>query len=169
MKLSNVLTYSALLLASSASAFTTVAPVASRATASLTQQHMFGGGGGGVPTEDDPEAQEKMEAAAKSMGMSVEEYQLGIKARMKLNEELSKLKITAGNSDTVAVSRDGHNPPQLLEITITDKGKGLGKDGVSKELVAALKKASDDSRKGRADAQKGMMSYIQEEMKKVEK
>lgn len=120
-----------------------------------------------MPTEDDPEAQKQMEAAAKSMGMSVAEYQLGIKARMKLNEELSGMRIKAGNADTVAVERDGNNPPQHLEITITEKGKGLGKEGVSKELVAALKSASEDSRKGRADAQKGMMSFIQEEMKKV--
>ena len=166
MKLSNILTCSALLL-TTASAFTTVQPSCTRA--SLTQQYMFGGAGSGAPTEDDPEALKQMEAAAKSMGMSLEEYQLGIKARMKLNEDLSSMRVEAGNKDTVAVVRDGHNPPQMLEVTITEKGKEAGQQAVSNELVAALKKAADDSRKGRTDAQKNMMAYIGEEMKKVEK
>lgn len=169
MKLSNVLTCAALLL-TSASAFTVPSAIMSSNTrSSLTRQYMFGGGGGGIPTEDDPEAQAQMEAAAKSMGMSVEEYQLGIKARMKLNEELSSMRIETGNTDTVSIRRDGNNPPQLLEISVTDKGKELGKEGVSKELVAALKQGAEQSRKGRAEAQKGMMVFIQEEMKKIEK
>jgi N-acetylglucosamine-6-phosphate deacetylase len=64
MKLSSVLTCGAVLI-SSASAFTVLQPSLRVAT----QQHMFGGGGAAAPTEDDPEAMQKMEAAARSMGV----------------------------------------------------------------------------------------------------
>jgi hypothetical protein len=127
---------------------------------------MFGGAGAGVPNEDNPEDLKQMEDAAKSMGMSLGEYKLGMGARTRLTEELDATRLTAGKVDTVLVERDGNNPPKFLEVTITDAGKALGKDAVSKELVAALKEASDDSRKARTDAQKNMMTYISEEMKK---
>lgn len=130
---------------------------------------MFGGAGEGVPAEDDPEEQKKMEAAAKSMGMSVDEYKLGVAARIRLTNELNGARLVGGNKDKVAVERDGNNPPKHLEIVITDAGKALGKDGVSKELVSALKAASEASKKARTDAQKDMMQFISEEMKKMGK
>ena len=142
MKLSSVVTCSALLFSSICGAFTT--PLSSpRTTVPIattgTQLHMFGGGGEGVATEDDPEAVAKMEAAAKSMGMSLEEYQLGIRSRMKLNEELCSMRIQKGDTATVSVTRDGNNPPQFMEISITDAGKELGPEAVSSALVKALK------------------------------
>ena len=133
-----------------------------------TQQNMFGGGGAAAPTEDDPEALAQMEAAAKSMGMSLEEYKLGISARMKLNENLNGMRVKGGDDATISVERDGQNPPQFLKVTITEKGKALGPETVSKELCAALKKASDLSRAGRAEAQKSMMQFIGDEMKRIE-
>ena len=167
MKLSSVLTCGAMLLSSTATAFTIVQP-SLRTSAPLTQQHMFGGGGAGAPTEDDPEALKQMEAAAKSMGMSLEEYQLGIKARMKLNEDLCAMRIKKGDEATVSVERDANNPPQFMEITITEKGKELGQEAVSSALVAALKQAQDASRAGRGEAQKAMMTFIGDEMKRIE-
>lgn len=163
MKLSSVLTCSAALI-SSATAFTVVQP----SIRTATQQYMFGGGGAAAPTEDDPEALAKMEAAAKQMGMSVEEYKLGISARMKLNENLSNMRVQGGDEATVFVERDGQNPPMFLEITITEAGKALGPETVSKELCAALKTSSELSRAGRAEAQKNMMQYIGDEMKRLE-
>ena len=77
MKIQTFLTTTALLVSSSA-AFTAapmVRPVA-------TQLGMFGGAGAGAAMEDDPEAQAQIEAAAKSMNMSVDEYKLGMKARV---------------------------------------------------------------------------------------
>lgn len=65
----------------------------------VTQQNMFSGSGTGA-TDDDAEAQEQMEKAAKSMGMSVEEYQLGIKARVKLNNDLDSMRVTGGSEGT---------------------------------------------------------------------
>jgi len=165
MKLSNILSAAALMVAS-VHAFTVVQP--NTRTVSLTQQHMFGGSGVG-PTEDDPAAMKQMEQAANSMGMSVEEYQLGMKARIKLGEELGALRIKTGDESSVAVERDGNNPAQHINIIITEKGKALGKDTVSAELCAALKQASDKSRLARADAQKNMMQFIGEEMKRLGK
>jgi hypothetical protein len=138
-----------------------------QASAALTQPNMFGGAGAGVPNEDNPEEMKQMEDAAKSMGMSLAEYKLGIGARARLMKELDASRVTSGNKDTVAVERDGNNPPKLLEITITEAGKAMGKDAVSAELVKSLSEASESSRKSRTDAQKNMMEYIGEEMKKI--
>jgi hypothetical protein len=138
-----------------------------QASAALTRPYMFGGAGAGVPNEDNPEEMKQMEDAAKQMGMSLDEYKLGIGARARLMTELDGARISSGNKDTVAVERDGNNPPKLLEITITEAGKALGKDAVSAELVKSLQEASESSRASRTAAQKNMMEYIGDEMKKI--
>jgi hypothetical protein len=132
-----------------------------------TQHFMFGGAGAGVPSEDKPEELKQMEDAAKQMGMSLEEYKLGITARSRLVEALNAARVFGGNKDTVSVERDGNNPPTHLKITITDAGKALGKEKLSTELVKALKTASDASRQTRSEEQKRMMLYIGDEMKKI--
>lgn len=121
----------------------------------MTQRNMFSGSGTGT-TDDDPAAQEQMEKAAKSMGMSVEEYQLGVKARVKLNNDLDKMRVKGG-TEGITVERCGNNPPKFLEITITEDGKAKGKETVQTEIVTAMKKASEDAKKGRAEAQKNMV------------
>jgi DNA-binding protein YbaB len=136
-------------------------------SASLTQQSMFGGAGAGVPSEDSPDETKQMEAAAKSMGMSVGEYKLGVTARVRLMESLDGIRVNGGSSGTVSVDRDGNNPPKFLEIAITEAGKALGKDGLSKELVSALKTASDKSRESRTEEQKNMMAFIGDEIKRL--
>ena len=161
MKIQTFLTTSALLI-SSAAAF---APVARPVTVS-TQLSMFGGGGAGSAMEDDPEAQAQIEAAAKSMNMSVDEYKLGMRAREKLNEELTGARVEGGGGD-VSVTRDANNPPNFMEISITETGKAAGQEALSKDLCAALKSASDASRTKRAEAQKAMMLFIQEEAKSM--
>lgn len=128
---------------------------------------MFGGAGQGVPAEDDSEAMQQMEATAKALGMTVEEYKLGVNARLRLTSALDAARLTGGNAGTVAVERDGHNPPQFLEITITEAGKAQGKEAVSKQLVEAFKTCSEASKKTRAEAQKDMMTYITQEMKRM--
>jgi hypothetical protein len=128
---------------------------------------MFTGAGAGVPVEDDPGALEQMESTARAMGMSLDEYKLGINARGRLTGKLDAVRLVAGDKDKVAVERDGHNPPKVLEVTITEAGKALGKEAVGKELTAALKKCSDDSKAERVDAQKDMMEYISQEMKRM--
>lgn len=132
-----------------------------------TQLHMFGGAGAGVPSEDRPEEMKQMEEAAKQMGMSVEEYKLGMSARVRLVEALNKARVVGGDKDTVSVERDGNNPPTFIQISITEAGKALGKEKLSTELVRALKTASDKSRETRTEEQKRMMSYIGDEMKKI--
>jgi len=167
MKVSSV--FALCFLASQAVAFSPSCQTACRSSAAgLTRQHMFGGAGEGTPTEDNPEEIAQMEAAAKSMGMSVSEYQLGLNARNRLTTELNEARVSSGNADTVLVERDANNPPKHLEITITDAAKSQGAEGVSKELVAALKGAADEGREKRMAAQKGMMDYIGEEMKKLQ-
>ena len=153
-------------IASSAAAFT-AAPSAGSVRNTLTRQYMFGGAGAGVPNEDNPEEMKAMEQQAKQMGMSLEEYKLGVSARVRMVEQLNAIRVTAGSPDKVAIERDGNNPPKFMEITITDEGKALGKENVSQELVKALKTASDSSRSSRMEAQKTMMMFIQEEIKKL--
>ena len=162
MKLSSILTCSAVLI-SSATAFTVVQP----SVRTATQQHMFGGGGAGSPSEDNPEAVKAQEAQARAMGMTLEEYQLGVRGRLRLTESLNALRVTGGDEATILVERDGNNPAQHMEITITEKGKALGPETVSKELCAALKQSSEKSRAGREAAQKEMMQFIGDEMKRL--
>lgn len=143
------------------------APVAPRAAQQLTQQSMFSGAGEGAP--EDPEELKQMEATAKSMGMSLEEYKIATSSRNRLVKQLDEARVSGGSADKILVTRDGHNPSKFFEITVTDAGKALGKDGFSKELVSALKAASDESKKARGEAQKTMMAFITEEMKKLGK
>jgi hypothetical protein len=160
--LSSALSFAPLLApsppSSSSFAFTRYAPAS-------TCQHMFGGSGEGMPAEDDPAEAAAMEAAAKQMGIPLDEYKLGMRARNRLMKDLDASRCKAGDTATVAVERDGHNPPKYLEVTITEAGKALGPDQVAKQLVSALKSAGEASKKARADAQMGMMKFITEEMK----
>ena len=149
---------------STASAF---APAYSRNAVS-TQQFMFGGAGAGAPTEDDPEQLAAMEKMAGAMGMSVDEYKLGMRARAKMEEDINGLRVVGGDeSKGVTVERDGNSPPKHLVVTVTDEGKALGKAALEKELVAALKSSAEKSKKGRETAQANMMQFIATEMKKL--
>jgi hypothetical protein len=132
---------------------------------SLTPRHMFGGAGEGSPTEDNPEEQAQMEATAKSMGMGVDEYKVAMNARTQLAKEMDSTMVSAGNAATVSVERDVNNPPKTLNIKITEEGKALGKADLSKELVSALKAASEESKGGREASQKKMMQYITDQLK----
>lgn len=129
----------------------------------VTQRNMFSGTGTGA-SEDDPESLDQMEKQAKAMGMTTEEYQLGMRARMKLESDLTSMRLTGG-SGGVTVERDAKNPPGFFKITITEEGKAKGKEAVQKELVQAMKKAGEEAKRGRADAQKNMMAFISEQLK----
>jgi DNA-binding protein YbaB len=151
-----------LLLSSSVTSF---APVQLQQRASLTTTFMFGGAGAGAPTEDNPEQIKQMENAARALGMSLEEYKLGIRARMKLNEDLCNMRITTGSASSVQVERDANNPPKHLVVTISESGKAAGKEVLGKDIVSALKEASEKAKQGRIDTQKSMMEYIGEKLK----
>ena len=151
-------------LSRSIEGFTTSIP---QGTLYATHLNMFGGAGAGVPSEDRPEEMKQMEEAAKQMGMSLEEYKLGMSARVRLVEALNKARVFGGDKDTVSVERDGNNPPTFIQISITETGKALGKEKLSTDLVRALKTASDKSRETRTEEQKRMMSFIGDEMKKI--
>ena len=132
----------------------------------LTHRHMFSGAGAAAPKEDDSEGLEQVEKMAKAMGMSVEEYQLGVRARMKMEESINDIRVTGGDkAKGVSVERDGNTPSKHFIITITDEGKALGKANLERELVAALKSANDQAAKGRSSSQQEMMQFIAEEMK----
>ena len=146
------LVVAALLSLSSVQAF---APAFQPATL-VSQRNMFSGSGEGAPKEDDSESYQQMEQAAKAMGMSVQEYQLGVKARLKLNTDLDTLRVTA-EADGVTVERDGNNPAKHLSIVITEDGKAKGKESVQKGIVASMRKASEAAKKGRGEAQKNMV------------
>lgn len=128
---------------------------------------MFTGAGAGMPMEDNPEELAQMEQTAKAMGMTLEEYKLGIQARMVLQKELDETVCIGGDPATVAIERDGHNPPKTLKVIVTDTGKALGKEKLSQQLVSAMKTSAAKSKDTRAGAQKKMMTYIGEEMKKL--
>jgi hypothetical protein len=125
-----------------------VAPPQQQRT-SLTTRHMFGGAGAGAPTEDNPEQEEQMKKAAATMGMSLDEYKVAMNARVQLAKEMDTTMVTAGNADKVQIERDVNNPPKTMKITITEEGKALGKENLSKELVKSLKAASEASKNGR--------------------
>ena len=144
------------------------APAAS-ARQSLIQRNMFSGAGEAAPKEDgDPEEAKKMEEMAAAMGMSVQEYQLGVGARLRMEKQLDELRLTGGDeAKGVTVERDANTPSKHLVVNVTEEGKALGKEGLEKELIAALKASSDEAGKARGKAQQDMMAYIGEEMKKM--
>jgi len=122
---------------------------------------MFGGAGAGSPAEDDEAAEEAITNAAAAMGMSVAEYKLALQARQQLANSMDSKIVTGGKSDTVLVERDVNNPPKKFEIKITEEGKARGREAVSKDLVAALKTASEAARVGRKEAQQDMLKWVQ--------
>ncbi|CAJ1950776.1 unnamed protein product [Cylindrotheca closterium] len=164
MKLSIIATFS-LFLSQSAAFAPMMRQQQQQQQQSLTQMNMFGGAGEGRPKEDNPEEAAQIEQAAKAMGMSVDEYMIAMNARKQLAETMDKTMISAGSADKVEVKRDVNNPPKTLEIIITEAGKGLGPEALSKELCTSLKSASDEARKGRAEAQKTMMNFITQQLK----
>lgn len=145
-----------------ASGFMSVVPNCKSCASSSTQKYMFGGAGAG-PTEDeiDPEEEAGLAAAAAQMGMSVEEYRMAMRAREQLVKSMDSKIVTVGDADTVQIERDVNNPPRKFEVTITEAGKALGREEVSKKLVEALSKGSDAAAKGRQEAQQEMLKWVQ--------
>ena len=157
-----------LLLCSQAAAFSPVgrnggsAAMISRANLEVvTQLHMFSGAGAGSPAEDDEEGEKKIAQSAASMGMGVAEYKLAMQARDQLTKNMDGKIVSGGKADTVFVERDVNNPPKKFDITITEAGKDLGPEEVSKQVVSALKEASEASKQGRQEAQRDMMKWVQ--------
>jgi DNA-binding protein YbaB len=129
---------------------------------------MFSGGALDVEEEEDDEKRAQMEQYAKAMGMSVEEYQLGMNARLRMETAINDLRVIGGDvANGVTVERDGNMPPRHLVVTVTDVGKAKGKDTLEKLIVEALKSAADKGKIGREEAQKDMMKYISDSMKKM--
>ena len=156
-----------LFLASQAAAFTTFAPPAKTSTSiASTQLFMFGGAGAGAPAEDDEAGEEQMNKAAAAMGMSVAEYKLAIQARQQLANAMDGKIVKGGKDDSVFVERDVNQPPKKFDIVITEAGKAKGREAVSKELVDALKTASEAAKKGRVEAQQEMMKWVQSQAPK---
>lgn len=131
--------------------------------------HMFSGNALDVEEEEDDEKRAQIEQMAKAMGMSVEEYQLGMNARARMEKSIDDLRVIGGDisSQGVSVERDGNMPPKYLVVTVTESGKAMGKAKLEKALVDALKSASEKSKVGRTEAQKDMMKYISDSMKKM--
>jgi hypothetical protein len=142
-------------------------PTAGVRTTSPTRRSMFGGaGGGGMSLDNDPNMDAQMEMAAKQLGIPLDEYKLGMQARMRLTKQLDEARITAGDESKIAIERDANNPPKFIEIVITDEGKALGKDIVTKEVLAQLQSTAEYAKTKRGDAQRDMMMWIGDEMKK---
>ena len=143
-----------------------VLEVSSSASSSL---NMFSGGATDLEEEEDDEKRAQTEAMAKAMGMSVEEYQLGMNARLRMEDAVNDLRVIGGDESTmgVTVERDGNMPPKHLVVTVTEEGKAMGKVTLERNIVEALKSASEKSKVGRDEAQKDMMKYISEQMKKM--
>ena len=146
-----------------ASGFMSAAPLSNSYSSLSTKRHMFGGAGAGTPTEDelDPQAEAGLEAAAASMGMSADEYRLAMRAREQLVKTMNSKIVTTGSADTVLVERDVNNPPKTFDVTITEAGKALGRDGMSKKLVEAMNKGSEAAAAGRQEAQQEMLKWVQ--------
>ena len=112
----------------------------------------------------DPDQVKAIEDAAKAMGMTVAEYQLGVNARMRYEKTIGDLRFSGGDDD-IGVTVDGRSPPSHLEIKITEAGKAKGQEAISSGLAAALKKTSSEARSQRLAAMSDMMKFIQESMK----
>eukprot|EP00542_Grammatophora_oceanica_P012631 CAMPEP_0194046372 /NCGR_PEP_ID=MMETSP0009_2-20130614/21060_1 /TAXON_ID=210454 /ORGANISM="Grammatophora oceanica, Strain CCMP 410" /LENGTH=162 /DNA_ID=CAMNT_0038691633 /DNA_START=29 /DNA_END=517 /DNA_ORIENTATION=- len=145
------------LVAVSTQAFTPARP--QRATfVSTTSQHMFGGSGS-APNFDDPEEKEKYEKAAKAFGMSVDDYILAEKARMKITDDMANGRVSGG-SDDIGVETDLFAQHQFIDIKLTEDGKAKGAETVATELAAAFKSCTEEATKGRAKIQQGVMEYV---------
>ena len=144
---------------------TTTAAVSGLQQQQQSSLQMFSGGGDGAMKEDaSPEQLKALEDAAKAMGMTVDEYQLGINARMKFEAAIGALRYSAGDDD-IGLEVDGRAPPTHLVVKISEAGKAKGQDAISAGLAAAFKKTAADARGGRQAAQNEMMKFIQEAMK----
>lgn len=143
--------------------------VESTVSSSSSSLNMFSGGATDLEEEEDDEKRAQIESMAKAMGMSVEEYQLGMNARLRMEDAVNDLRVIGGDESTmgVTVERDGNMPPKHLVVTVTEEGKAMGKVKLEKNIVDALKSASEKSKVGRDEAQKDMMKYISEQMKKM--
>lgn len=141
--------------------FTTVSRPSSCISISSTQRYMFGGAGGASPTEDDPAAEASIVQGAAAMNMSVDEYKLAMRAREQLVKTMDSKIVNAGDKGTIYVERDVNNPPKQFDITITEAGKALGREAVSKELVKTLETAKIAAGKGRQEAQQDMLKWVQ--------
>lgn len=126
-----------------------------------SSQHFMFGGAGAAGVEDDPEQEKAIAQGAAAMNMSVEEYKLAMRAREQLVQTMDGKIVKSGNADTIMIERDVNNPPKTFEITITDKGKDLGRAALSKELVNLLEKCNVEAVKGRQEAQQEMMTWVQ--------
>lgn len=171
MKTSIVIAACAASMMTQSSAFTMTSQQTSCRTVSRPDRvvgplNMFSGSTLDVEEEEDDEKRAQIEQMAKTMGMSVEEYQLGMNSRVRMEEAISSLRVVGGEGG-VTVERDGNMPPRHLVVTVTEEGKALGKEKLEKSLVDALKSASEKSKVGRDEAQKDMMKYISENMKKM--
>ncbi|KAL3763534.1 hypothetical protein ACHAWU_009218 [Discostella pseudostelligera] len=137
-------------------------------SSSSSSLNMFSGNALDVEEEEDEEKRLQIEQMAKAMGMSVEEYQLGMNARARMEKSIDDLRVIGGDvAQGVSVERDGNMPPKHLVVTVTEEGKAMGKVRLEKALVDALKSASEKSKVGRTEAQKDMMKYISDSMKKM--
>lgn len=104
----------------------------------------------------------------KSMRISPEQYHLGIKARQKMESEIRSFRAIGGHLNKgVIVERDGLSPPIHLIITITRKGKSLGKTPLQNELILALKESSDGGKRARDNAHLKMLDFISAQIKTI--
>ena len=142
-----------------------------KSTSTTSQRQMFGGAGA-PPSEDDEEDAAKeaeIEAAAKAMGFSASEYKLVLRMQQNLATAVNSLRASGGSEEKgVTVELDGNSPPGHLVVSITEAAKeSMGKEGLEKELITALKEASEKAKKGQQEAVKNMNSEIAQEMKKM--
>ena len=144
--------------------------IASQPARSSTQQYMFGGAGSPLEEDDEytEEEQANIAAAATQLGFSVDEYKLVLRMQKNLANSVDSLRVTGGDaSKGVTITMDGNSPPKFLEVDINDEGKALGKAGLESSIIAALKEANAQAKKGQEEAVKKMNGDIAEEMKKM--
>ena len=130
---------------------------------------MFGGTGSTpLDDEEDEEKEKQIEQAAKAMGFSVNEYKLVLRMQNNLANSVNSLRVSGGNLENkgVSITMDGNSPPKFLNVEINDDGKALGKTALQKEVLAALKEASEKAKKEQQAAIQKMNQEIAEEMKR---
>jgi DNA-binding protein YbaB len=129
---------------------------------------MFSGSALNLEEEEDDAKREMIERTAKQTGMPIEEVQLSFASRERMEKQIDEGRFIGGSEESgIVVERDGNLPAKFYQVKINDSAKGQGKAEVEKMLVDALHTAAEKSKEGREEAQRDMMKFIGEGMKKL--
>lgn len=112
----------------------------------------------------------QIEQQAKAMGMTVEDYEMGMTARKNFTKTLSTARCESdSNNRIVSITQDANNPPQHLQVTLLQDKLPEKQQELSESIVNAWKDVNAKAKKVRLLAQQDMLTYVNEELQKRKK